>query len=41
MITHEEFKEDVRTWAKEVGVAPKEIHIRVAACKHNRFKLQT
>ena len=28
MITHEEFKEDVRTWAKEVGVIPKEIHIR-------------
>lgn len=28
MITHEEFKEDVRARAKEVGVAPKEIHIR-------------
>ena len=28
MITGEEFKEDVRAWAKEIGVEPKEIHIR-------------
>jgi len=28
MITPEEFKRDVQSWAKEVGVKPKEIHIR-------------
>jgi len=28
MITGEEFKQDVLAWAKEVGVEPKEIHIR-------------
>lgn len=28
MITPEEFKQDVRAWAKEIGVEPKEIHLR-------------
>jgi len=28
MITREEFKQDVRAWAQEIGVVPKEIHIR-------------
>lgn len=28
MITPEEFKQDVRSWAKEIGVKPKEIHLR-------------
>jgi len=28
MITPEEFKADVRVWAEEIGVAPREIHIR-------------
>lgn len=28
MITSKEFKQEVRTWAKEIGVEPKEIHIR-------------
>ncbi|RLG24211.1 hypothetical protein DRN77_02875 [Methanosarcinales archaeon] len=28
MITPEQFKEDVRAWAEEVGVEPKEIHLR-------------
>jgi predicted metal-dependent hydrolase len=28
MITSEEFKQAVRTWAKEIDVEPKEIHIR-------------
>lgn len=27
-ITPEEFKQDVWTWAEEVGVEPKEIHVR-------------
>ena len=27
-MTPEEFKQDVRTWAAEVGVNPKEIHLR-------------
>jgi hypothetical protein len=28
MITPEKFKQDVQAWAKEIGVKPKEIHIR-------------
>ncbi len=28
MITPEEFKADVRVWAEEIGVEPREIHIR-------------
>lgn len=28
MISPEEFKNSVREWAKEVGVEPKEIHLR-------------
>ena len=28
MISSEKFKQDVRDWAKEIGVEPKEIHIR-------------
>lgn len=28
MITPEEFKHDVLTWAREVGVKPREIHLR-------------
>jgi len=28
MITHEEFKQDVRAWAKEIGVEAKEIQFR-------------
>ena len=28
MITPEEFKADVRVWAEEIGVSPREIHIR-------------
>ena len=28
MITREELKQDVRAWAHEIGVVPKEIHIR-------------
>lgn len=28
MMTSEEFKQDVFSWAKEVGVQPREIHIR-------------
>jgi predicted metal-dependent hydrolase len=28
MITSEEFKQDVLAWSQEIGVAPKEIHIR-------------
>jgi len=28
MITPEKFKEDVRAWAEEAGVEPKEIHLR-------------
>ncbi|MBU1615053.1 M48 family metallopeptidase [bacterium] len=28
MITPHEFKEDVRVWAKEIGVEAKEIHLR-------------
>ena len=28
MITPEEFKQDVRAWAKKIGVEPKEIHLR-------------
>ncbi len=28
MITRAEFKQDVRAWAQEIGVVPKEIHIR-------------
>ena len=28
MILPEEFKQDVRTWASEIGVKPKEIHLR-------------
>ena len=28
MITGEKFKHDVQSWAKEIGVEPKEIHIR-------------
>ena len=28
MITPEEFKTDVRVWAEEIGVEPREIHIR-------------
>jgi predicted metal-dependent hydrolase len=27
-MTVEEFKEDVLAWAKEVGVSPKEVHVR-------------
>ena len=37
MITPEKFKEDVRAWAEEAGVEPKEIHLRrmkrkIASC---------
>ncbi len=28
MITPENFKQDVRTWAEEIGVEAKEIHLR-------------
>ena len=28
MMTAEEFKQDVLTWAQHIGVEPKEIHIR-------------
>lgn len=28
MMTSEQFKQDVRDWAKKIGVEPKEIHIR-------------
>jgi len=28
MITSKEFKQEVRAWAKEIGVEPKEIHMR-------------
>lgn len=28
MIEPEEFKRDVQVWAKEIGVEPKEIHLR-------------
>jgi len=28
MIATEQFKQDVRNWAKEIGVDPKDIHIR-------------
>jgi len=28
MITGKEFKQGVQSWAKEIGVEPKEIHIR-------------
>ena len=28
MMTPEEFKQDVRAWAIEIGVEPKEIHLR-------------
>jgi len=28
VITAQDFKQDVLSWAKEVGVAPQEIHIR-------------
>ncbi len=28
MMTPDEFKQDVRAWAKEIGVEPKEIHLR-------------
>jgi predicted metal-dependent hydrolase len=28
MITAREFKEDVLAWAKEVGVEPREVHVR-------------
>ena len=28
MISSEQFKQDVQDWAKEIGVEPKEIHIR-------------
>jgi len=28
LITIEQFKQDVQAWAKEIGVKPKEVHIR-------------
>ena len=28
MISYEKFKEDVRAWAKEIGVEAREIHLR-------------
>ncbi len=28
MITSKEFKQEVRAWGKEIGVEPKEIHMR-------------
>jgi len=34
MITAEEFKQDVLTWAQHIGVEPKEIHIRRMSRKY-------
>jgi len=34
MITAEEFKQDVLTWAQHIGVEPREIHIRRMSRKY-------